>query len=399
MPSEPQHGRRGHYRGRRGQDRHGSDRSRGARPAQRDSDTRPNKFDVDQIMRELRARIAAQHGVDLSSTQIEELAARRLEAVLAPGTADAALLDLLRQSAGTTSTKVPQPKSLPTYSFDDGTLYTSGNGIVRFVRRLLHPLLRLLFDPDQIVRAFGTQTRINAELTARERRRDARQTEWNALHFELVKRVVTENARAVVDAHTLTARVESLATKTDFNERRVREIEGAVHQARAPRQSQGQVDGAQTPNLEVAGENTDGGRRRRRRRRGRRNGGDAADGAPTTTGIGGMPTDAAASTVTETVERPSPDAADTTHAVERTDAPAEGSAPAPESDAHAPDAPLPSVTETPTGTTESVAPPAPVPAHDPEPTPTQPATPAADAGDSKWQQVFSPPTGRDSSKS
>ena len=223
MPSEPQQGRRGHFRGRRGGDRHGSDRARGSRPAQRDKGSRPaNTLDVDQIVGELRARIATQKGVELSNTQIEELAARRLEAILAPRAADAALLDALRQSAGSTGTAVPRPEPLPTYAFGDDILYDSGNGFVRLVRRLLRPFLRLLFDPDPLVSGLGTQTRINAELAAREQRGSARQAEWNALHFELVKRVVTENARASLDVQNLAAQIEALSAKIDFNERRVR---------------------------------------------------------------------------------------------------------------------------------------------------------------------------------
>lgn len=289
-------------------------------------------------MRELRARIAAQHGVDLSNTQIEELAARRLEAILAPRAADAALLEALRQSAGSTGTAVPRPEPLPTYTFGDLNLYDSGNGFVRLVRRLLRPFLRLLVNPDSLVRALGTQTRINTELAAREQRRDARQAEWNALHFELVKRVVIENARVTLDVQNLATQIESLSAKIDFNDRRVRGIESAVHQARPPRQAPG---ARPTPEADGSGEATEGGRRRRRRRPRRNGGADASEGLP--------PGETAATR--EPVAGP----------VEATAAPEPNRGPAA--------------------------------APTPEPEPT------GDAGGSRWHQVFSPPPGEDTSDS
>jgi hypothetical protein len=235
-------------------------------------------------MRELRTRIAAQHGVDFSTTQIQELAARRLETILAPRSADASLLDALRQSAGTTGTKVPRPQSLPVYTFGDSTLYGSGNGLVQFVRRLLRPLLRLFLNPDSLVKTLATQARINAELTAREQRRDTRQSEWNALHFELVKRMVTETARVSLDVENFTAQIETLTAKIAFNERRVREIEGIVHefqpQHQRPVQKAGRAIESDNP-----GEGADSGRRRRRRR-GRRSSADTTVSPSITTDTG-----------------------------------------------------------------------------------------------------------------
>src|SRR6185503_13036509 len=84
MAMDHNQGRRGHFhRGRRGPDRRGPDR-RGPVPEQTNRAERLDRVDVEQIMRDIRSRIAQRSGVDLSNQQIQELAARRLEAILDP---------------------------------------------------------------------------------------------------------------------------------------------------------------------------------------------------------------------------------------------------------------------------------------------------------------------------
>ena len=94
-----QQSRRGHYnRGRRGPDRRGPERR--TPPPQAPEQGGRDHVDVEHIMRDIRARIAQRHGIDLSNQQIEELAARRLEAILDPRAIKPGLLDELRRSAG-----------------------------------------------------------------------------------------------------------------------------------------------------------------------------------------------------------------------------------------------------------------------------------------------------------
>src|SRR5688572_24282403 len=89
-------GRRPHYhRGRRGMDRRGTERR-----SQQSADQTPrpsaDQADVEQIMREIRSRIA-QRGIELSPQQIQDLAAHRLEAILDPRTSNPTLFDQLRK--------------------------------------------------------------------------------------------------------------------------------------------------------------------------------------------------------------------------------------------------------------------------------------------------------------
>jgi len=280
-----QHSRRPHYhRGRRGPDRRSGDR----RPPQQQQQQEPahrDQLDVEQIMREIRSRITERHGIDLTAQQIQELAARRLEAILDPRTIKPSLMDELRRASGLPA---DTPSSDPENDepLTESALYKSDNGFVRALRKLLNPLLKLLFNPTAIVDALNTQARRAKAAEAREAELRGRQTEWNALHFEILRRLVTDVARVEIDNQHLTHRVESLTAKVDFNERRVRGLEHTQQQARpsigrvadatvAPIHSPAPAPREETSSSEQAvssDASPDGTRRRRRRRRGRRSG-------------------------------------------------------------------------------------------------------------------------------
>ena len=90
-----------------------------------------------------------------------------------------------------------------------------------------------------MISALSTQARLNKAAVHREAERDRRQTEWNALHYEILQRLVLEISRTSLEAQQLSLRVEALSAKVEFAERRARSIEGTLHQARpAPRQEE-----------------------------------------------------------------------------------------------------------------------------------------------------------------
>jgi hypothetical protein len=235
-------------------------------------------------MREIRSRISERHGIDLSPQQIQELAARRLEAILDPHAIKPSLIDELRRAAGLPVEPSPEAPETGT-GFDASSFYDSSNGLLRIVRRLLRPLLKLFFEPDAVIQALGAQARLNASAAARDAERQRRQTEWNGLHYEILRRLVTDIARTGIDAQHLALRVESLAAKVDFNERQVRGLEQSLLQSKSA--SRGPELAAPPPAAPPAREGAalqerrppdgspeaQGQRRRRRRRRGRRSGG------------------------------------------------------------------------------------------------------------------------------
>ena len=280
MPMDHNQGRRGHFhRGRRGPDRRGPERRQGPPPDQGNRPERTDRLDVEQIMREIRTRIAQRSGIELSNQQIQELAARRLEAILDPRGLKPELLDQLRRSAGerSVSVEVVPAGSAQSYPFDEAALYDSPNPLLRFIRKLLQPLLRMMFNPTPIAHALALQSRLNAEIAAREAERDRRQAEWNALHYEILQRLALEVSRGSIDSQNLLLRVESLAAKVDFNERRVRSMEGTQVRVRPqePVQPVQPVSTAASESIPaspqvVAAQPGEPARRRRRRRRGRR---------------------------------------------------------------------------------------------------------------------------------
>jgi hypothetical protein len=237
-------------------------------------------------MRDIRTRIAQRSGIELSNQQIQELAARRLEAILDPRGLKPELLDQLRRSAGerSVSADAVTPGSAQSYPFDEATLYDSPNALLRFIRKLLQPILRLMFNPTPIAHALALQSRLNGEIAAREAERDRRQAEWNALHYEILQRLALDVSRGSIDAQNLLLRVESLAAKVDFNERRVRSMEGAHVRVRPQEPVQSAQPVASVPSEGAAAtapqvgapQPGDTPRRRRRRRRGRRGPGVAA---------------------------------------------------------------------------------------------------------------------------
>lgn len=282
MPNDtPSHrGGRGYgQRGRRGHDRRGPERR--PSPTSGGPSPRAEHVDVEHIMRDIRARISKQHGIDLTDQQVRDLAARRLESILDVRTLNPALLNQLTRAVAADRGTAATPVVEPPYRFEDTTLYDSHRGILRSVRRLLNPILKLFFNPGPLVTVLNTQARLNVEAAERERQRDERQAEWNALHYEIVGRLATEVARASLEAQRLALQVESLSAKVDFNERRVRGLEGSLHEldtrprASAPAvprpasdERPPQAPGAAAPPGESAA--SDGQKRRRRRRRGRR---------------------------------------------------------------------------------------------------------------------------------
>ncbi len=254
-------------------------------------------------MRDIRAKIAQRHGIELTDQQVQELAARRLESILDPRTLKPSLLEQLRRSAGThPDTVAAADRATVPYEFEDTTLYDSPNTLTRAIRRLLNPILKLFFNPNPLIRALNIQSRLNIEATRREAERDQRQAEWNALHYEILQRVVSEVSKVSLEVQSLALRAESLSTKVDFNERRVRTIEGAAYHAReggrrdrdrereaplAPPPPPVPAEATTGPTQGAPTETADGEapRRRRRRRRGRRGGGGGEAAQP----VAGVP--------------------------------------------------------------------------------------------------------------
>jgi hypothetical protein len=262
-----------------------------------DFNIRSESVDVEQIMTQIRGRIAEKRGVDYTEEQIRELANVRLEKFLDPKNLRSDLLEQFRRSRP--AIKVDPEAFQAPYTFDDQTLFASHRAPLRFMRRLLMPILKLFFNPNTLNQVLHTQAQFNVDMLKRDATRRVERAEWNALYYEVLHNLVLETTRMSVEVKNLRMRVESLSSRLDFSERRVRALEGVVQyrpEAMRPRERHESLpeaaagaatEGAVADGLHgevtpaVARPEGDGSaRRRRRRRRGRRGPREGFPGAP-----------------------------------------------------------------------------------------------------------------------
>jgi hypothetical protein len=223
---------------------------------------RSDSVDVEQIMRQIRARIREKRGVDYTEEEIKELARVKLEKFLDP---TGVRSDLLQQFRRTKAQQTPPPS----FVFEDSTIFDTHRVVVRWIRKLLKPILKLFFNPNPISEALHIQAEVN--------RHHAKREELDALHYELIHNLVLETTRLGIEVKNLKMRVESTASRLDFDERRARALEGVVqYRPGAVPPLQPPASNGRETESEAAQQER---RSRRRRRRGRKPGG-AREGSP-----------------------------------------------------------------------------------------------------------------------
>jgi hypothetical protein len=184
-----------------------------------DFNVRSDSVDVEQVMEQIRARIREKRGVDYTEQQIRELAAVKLEKILDPRGVRSDLLAEFRKARPATT-----PYDVPLYSFEESTLFDSHRGIVRFIRRLLKPFSKLVFNANALAQSLHNQVEINRQTVERLDRLES----YAPLYYELLHNLVLELTRATIEVKNMKMRVESLASRLEFNERRARALESVV---------------------------------------------------------------------------------------------------------------------------------------------------------------------------
>src|SRR6185295_6617870 len=121
-----------------------------------------------------------------------------------------------------------EPPELPNFEFGEDTLFESHRGPIRWLRKLLMPILKLFFNPNPLIQALHIQSRLNAMNADREARREAARRSMDQLYYELVHNLVLEITRLGIDVKNLKMRVESVSSRLEFNERRSRALESVV---------------------------------------------------------------------------------------------------------------------------------------------------------------------------
>ena len=184
-----------------------------------DFNVRSDSVNVEQIMEQIRARIREKRGVDYTEDQIRDLASVKLEKFLDPRGVRSDLLDQFKRAQVTQAPPAP-----PNYRFEEDTLFETHRGPVRFLRRLLQPLLKLMFNPGPLIQALHMQSQLNTLNAQQETARRG----LDQLYFEVMHNLVLETTRMGIEVKNLKMRVESLTSRLEFNERRARALESVV---------------------------------------------------------------------------------------------------------------------------------------------------------------------------
>jgi hypothetical protein len=241
---------------------------------------RSDAVDVEQIMKQIRARVREKRGADYTEAEIQQLANVKLERFLDPRGVRSDLVEQYRKN------RVVSPAP-PNYEFGEATLFETHRGVLRSLRNLLRPILKLFFNPDKITSALHIQAAVNTQAEARLRRLEEREP----LSYELLNNLTVEVTRLGIEVHNLRMRLESVSSRLDFDERRGRALEGVVQyrpgalqkpaQDSTPSQASPPApdrDGARPADDRNAAGPDSADRKRRRRRRRRRPGQTMADG-------------------------------------------------------------------------------------------------------------------------
>ena len=253
--------------------------------------SRADSVDVMRIMERIRKDIRKQRGPDDIERQHRELADATRARCLEPRRTGSDRYERNRRlTLPGRFDRDPQGRSLAPepFEFNEDTVYVSSGGamgkLIRLIRRILNPILRLFFNPDPIIFAMMRQAEINDRLLdllnrvnvefERTGRKFAAREELDALNYEVVNNLVTEMTRLAVDMKNHKMLVESVAGRLDFDERRSRSLE-SVQQTRSAPQT---VDAERTESDGTPAGST---RTRRRRRRSRRRPGAGAPSAAT----------------------------------------------------------------------------------------------------------------------
>ena len=224
-----------------------------------DINVRSDSVDVEQIMRHIRARIREKRGADYTEDELQQLASVKLQEFLDPKGVRSDLVAAFKKH------RTPSAP-MPNYAFEDTTLFDTHRGLLKTIRRLLRPVLKLFFNPNTLSDALNIQAKVNTEVQRQLAEREA----LDPLYFEVIHNLVVETTRLGIEVQNVKMRVESLSSRLDFDERRAKALETVVEYKA----------GAGEPKPEATADTDEaaaGPKRKRRRRRRRRPGQTGAE--------------------------------------------------------------------------------------------------------------------------
>jgi len=231
-------------------------------------------IDVERIMEQIRAQLTEKRNADYTEEQIRELANLKLDRFSDPGTIRSDLVASYRkrlkerQASFQIAFETP-----PAFDFDPEIVYRSNPGftgrVLTLIRKLARPFVKLIFNPRPILHALTIQQEVNeryAEVFRQMVKTQSDFIEVAALNYEVMHNLVMEMTRLSIEMKNHRMRVESIAGRLDFSERRARALETVVEYR------EGTMAPPASPNATAAPASSEGSiePKRRRRRRGRR---------------------------------------------------------------------------------------------------------------------------------
>ena len=194
-----------------------------------DFNIRTDAVDVEQIMRQIRARIKRSAASTTPNSRFRSWRTSSWSGF----SIRKACARISSSSSGATRYEARGVSARPELrtGFDAEMLYGTHRGILRLIRRLLNPILKLFFNPNTLdsraSQAVGRQHAFEAQFQFLRQKTQQRE-EVDVLYYELVHNLVLELTRVGIENRNLKMRLESLSSRMDFDERRARALEDVV---------------------------------------------------------------------------------------------------------------------------------------------------------------------------
>jgi hypothetical protein len=180
--------------------------------------------DVEAIMGNIRRKIDEKRKGLYTEEEVREIAEMKLDAVLEASEFNSDFVAAFRARDEKWN-----------YRFGPETIYASshagGGGFIRAARRLLHPVLKLFFNPNPIISALS------------------RQADLNRYYVLLLHNMAQELTRANLELTNLKARLRTLGIRVDFQGKREKTMEQVVleREGREPRPLSGRSSDRSEP--------------------------------------------------------------------------------------------------------------------------------------------------------
>jgi len=154
-----------------------------------------DQVDVEAVMATIRKRIDEKRKGLYTEQEVREIAEMKLDAVLDAQEFNVDFAQAFRSRDARWN-----------YTFDRETIYASSRGaagqIIRLLRRIFNPLLKLLFNPNPIIAALS------------------RQSDLNRYYVQLLNNMAVEMTKMNLEVTDLKARLRGLGGRVDFQTRR-----------------------------------------------------------------------------------------------------------------------------------------------------------------------------------